>query len=1081
MKRTISLVLALSLMVGLFVVPASAASNIVSAKDVLYDTASVDQWTAYFTGTIFGDLANSYKWSMLNDPIKVAGVGSLASLSSLESARSRFLAKHKSICTNPVYIIGNLLVDGHAVNPIISYDESLGVYRLKDSRSGLWLVSNSGTFPYYAPSVTDPTTGTTTPDPDLGGKWILESKVNWQKVNILSEYNLYSMGSQLKASVPDNDIGTYDRKYYYLGGKWADDSSGDHYVYCDGSGRPYVARVAENEWSQNNTNNYYTEVTEEGDTIYNTGDTIETQLIDNSTNTVVLPNGDINFIENLVYDESTKTYYVDAHQEYDLTSNTYITNHYKFEYHINYTSVTYIGATEEYTETYDCYYQLPDGRSSADLTAEELQVLNTQIDVLPYNRSADDTSIRALYHFDGDCLDSSYWSHLGSLSWTTGASITYMDANKFNGALYLDENAHDFTITLPSTLGVKDWTIQWRYYQSHTLTPVRDSYFAIGGLPIMRFDGASIYTPVKSTSILGETTSFEAVAPVSVGSWQEIAVVRKDGSITYFLNGVPIGSAFDAGAMAKTLHFVFGADQQTFKYFDELRVVSAALYDAEKGYVPSSVPHDTNLALVLPDEDLPVADEYWDIKSSGENLLSEYGMDWMTELVTSGNPYISSSTSTTSSREYPAWCYNAKYTDFVVDGGLSLTSITSTYDLFYESTTTGVPYYGFYTLLYKRTGNSSNELTTEVCLPVGDYVFSVVTEDGTITSLPFTRKNATATDYVVEGGGYRLAMLGDKYTDSYDNVEYHQYLAIQPLQYDVPAPRIVYMELIKGTETDLSAEFISSIVVMKKEDLNTPSLAVRTDTTITGYQIGGVRPSLPSKGLVWALVESGRITSLQIYNGQAWVAVDGRIWTGSRWVPYYAYDVLLLKDLLDIVESDPTIDPIYTEEGFWTWLQNAWGDMLDKLDQIIDGLGGSGGSGGSGSGSEDTRGFWDKIADAFTNGLAALIEAAFDMISTILKTLLSLVTDMLSFIFGFVTESVLGAIGDFFSIFTDGSLLDGFQQTDENGNTTTQLPDGVGTVFTEMSGFFTALPPELSSVLIFGIGLLFFIAVIKLV
>jgi len=149
------------------------------------------------------------------------------------------------------------------------------------------------------------------------------------------------------------------------------------------------------------------------------------------------------------------------------------------------------------------------------------------------------------------------------------------------------------------------------------------------------------------------------------------------------------------------------------------------------------------------------------------------------------------------------------------------------------------------------------------------------------------------------------------------------------------------MELVKSSSTDLSAEYIESVVVMDKDDLNTPSLAVRTDLDITGYQIGGVRPSLPTKGLVWALVEAGRISSLQIYDGQAWEQVDGRIWTGSRWVPYYAYDVLLLKDLWDIVEGDPTLDFIYTEEGFWKWLQDAWGQMMGKLDQIIAALGGT--------------------------------------------------------------------------------------------------------------------------------------------
>ena len=32
-------------------------------------------------------------------------------------------------------------------------------------------------------------------------------------------------------------------------------------------------------------------------------------------------------------------------------------------------------------------------------------------------------------------------------------------------------------------------------------------------------------------------------------------------------------------------------------------------------------------------------------------------------------------------------------------------------------------------------------------------------------------------------------------------------------------------------------------------------------------------------------------SSLQQYNGSAWVAVDGRIWTGFRWIPYSSFDI----------------------------------------------------------------------------------------------------------------------------------------------------------------------------------------------
>lgn len=88
------------------------------------------------------------------------------------------------------------------------------------------------------------------------------------------------------------------------------------------------------------------------------------------------------------YDESTKTYYY--HTEVPITIDNRQYYYFTYNYHINYTSITYIGTTEEYDKHYEVYYKLPDGRSSADLTAEELEQLNLSIDVINYGRSADD-------------------------------------------------------------------------------------------------------------------------------------------------------------------------------------------------------------------------------------------------------------------------------------------------------------------------------------------------------------------------------------------------------------------------------------------------------------------------------------------------------------------------------------------------------------------------------------------------------------------------------------------------------------------------------------------------------------------
>ena len=138
---------------------------------------------------------------------------------------------------------------------------------------------------------------------------------------------------------------------------------------------------------------------------------------------------------------------------------------------------------------------------------------------------------------------------------------------------------------------------------------------------------------------------------------------------------------------------------------------------------------------------------------------------------------------------------------------------------------------------------------------------------------------------------------------------------------------------------------------MDSASLNTPTLAVRSDIPVTNYQIGGVRPSIPYKGLVWAMVESGYISSLQIYDGRAWVQCDGRIWTGERWIPYSSYNVVTLSDMYDIADASGQsgYEYIYSESGFWSWFQKAWLDFrqwTSTMLSTVQGLGSGGGSGG---------------------------------------------------------------------------------------------------------------------------------------
>ena len=1071
-----------------------------------------------------------------------------------------------------------------SLNFEIQKHPSSGLYRIREVNTGYWVVNSAGAYPYVeATSSQVATSG--------GDRWIGDMSasyaVNEGKVVPTTLARLNAICNQMREAGLNVQLASLSTRYVAI--------KLDRQYWANADGYPYVA-PANSESTATNQSRPDTQVKDEsGEPAEDDeGNIIQEITEDNSTNidlsgmTVTLPDGTINVIDQLIYDESSKTYYIDSH---DTVNNT-VNNYYSWTYYINYTSITYIGQSEEYNKYYEVYYELPDGRDSADLTAEELEQLNLSIDVVPYGRSADDASIRSLYHFDGDTRDSSYWNYCTDFTWNTGASLTYMESGAFDGCLYLDEKEHDFTLTLPSSVTSGDFTLQFRYYQSYTAAPQTDSYISFGTTKLMQLDGANIKNGAGTT-----------LADMPIGSWNELALLRASGTLYYYLNGVCIGSVADNTAYPETINFHFGSAQQTYKQIDELRfvnrldsgysshpnllgsgeqseilrnwsyasgdvtfsndalhigsnsyvrywlaspetyvgstlTVSALLTDGEmltctaaitaitdslttyatagygnfrlqlcslqgklfcfmqsnggnysvsalkveigsestladnlaggsaihsftppENYTPTSVPYDTNLSLVLPDSAVAVADEYWSISSSKTNLLD---IDFCTGLAPETLVSSSSFSGDVSTTLTPSM---GIITDYA-----ALTSLHNSSRLTRQSAaTTYLGSAGTYWVggLFSCLGVLPNSnVPISGSLPYGIYTLSVVLADGTIDSFTFDFSDYSGSAYQ----DYSWGRLGFYTSCINENVDrYAAWVYILP--YSGSYIDLAYVELAAGSSTDLTAEWVTSVVEMDKDSFRTPTLAVRTDIAITSYQIGGPRPSLPRQGQVWALVESGYIRSLQIYNGQAWEGCDGRIWTGERWIPYSSYNVITLQDMYDVADaSGNTYEYIYTESGFWAWWQRSWNAFTDKLFSAL-------GSGGLGSGSSAPA----SVKEALSKALSSLIESAFGVVTEVLKALLSLVTQLLSFIFGFLTETVLGGIADFFSIFSDGSLFEAFQQTGEDGSTSIGLPSEISTAFSFVSGVILLLPDELRGILIFGVGFMVFLAVLKMV
>lgn len=862
--------------------------------------------------------------------------------------------------------------------------------------------------------------------------------------------------------------------------------------------------------SQNDTANNFNQVI---DKTVNSPTYDQTTIIDNSShddNSILLDlsgstlnliteNGDrvTQNIESVIYDSSDHSYNVTTYDTtYNTENNYYEYNYYTYniQYTYNNTYITYIGSTAEYQpKEWELYYELPDGRSSADLTEEDVAGLSFQFaDCINYKKSATDTRLRALYHFDGNVNDVSYFSDKTAFTWNKGASITYMDANAFNGCLYLDEKEHQFTVTLPSNIGGGDFTLQWRYYQTNAAqNDHNENYVSIGGQKVLGWSEQYFYSQATTKLSTG----------ISIGTWQELALVRNKGTLYIYHNGVRIGSFAFGNTLSNQIVFYLGSNSRGYSMLDEMRFVKGALYTAGEAYTPTAVPYDTNQVLVLPDSPTPVSDAYWQFDTT---ITPKFKFNFTDSSVRSNLysvPAYNSSTSITGFG-YPSIFYPSGGASMWGDGffhveksslcstsGAALLSYDSSFGIQRGYNNVSLYLYGNYyesdydncypdcPLFTNDYGQivSGRQVTVCAVFSNGSMAFDTVSLVSSAKNNAWNLSNETNTLTAT----LSLYKYSHNFSDGGSTLSYSWLLEL------TGDCDLVYLEIVQGTQGNTNHQYITA--TYDAEDIQPNTAAIQTDIPINGYTVGGVRPTFPVRGDVWFPVEGSRITGVQIYNGQAWVETNARWWTGSRWIPIYAFDLITLADMWDISSAEGSdvevTPPITSESGFWNWWKKSWNDFTNRLFGVLQPGSGPGGS-GSGSGSDDPgsgegRGFIEKILDALADGIATLVKGLFDVITEIFKMLLSVVTDMLSAIFSFVTDTVLGGIKSFFSFFTDGTLFEFFQPDPESGAEGVALPEGIVTVFSVFSGIIMLLPWELRSLLIFGIAAAVLIAVFK--
>lgn len=829
---------------------------------------------------------------------------------------------------------------GDGSNPFTTayraYDWESGIYRLRDSKTGSWIVDSKGRFPYVesepvgdlpsGEAVAPDYPGTPEISPNNSNRWLELAPIQTRlKSGALSGNTSYSykhladLLTVLRGAYPNVNY----RFTPVIGGSYG--VCKNNLVLCDKEGKPYLAFKEDESSVANQTQNVYVKNDGGGDLIVG-GDKVTTdiKILDKSENTLTIPvtndNSTSVTIDNLLHQNIYDTSYnFDDHSytvnTYDVTFNNdnrrYETNYYTWNitYNITNTYVTYIGSNDAYQQKeYEFYYELPDGRSSADLTADEVAAMSFQFaDCMNYQRSATDTNLRALYHFDGDLADAGFFSDKTAFTWQQGASITYMDSSTFNGALYLDETAHQFDITLPSNVQAwEDFTVQFRYYQASqpdTQNNINNS-LALGGTTLARWDEQSLYP----------NTSSSAACALSVGNWVELALVRHNGTVYLYVNGLKVSSWANNAAFSKTLTFTFGTTSRAYSMLDELRVLNFALVTDGVSYTPTAVPYDSNLVLVLPGEGV-VADSYWNITSSG-NLLQRSDF-------TTGEIDLVSSTAA-GSYSVGQWTNFYSVSSYggaaIHDGFLTITG---------GSSSSSAVKQGFQYLLVDG-GSSWNTTSYAPGLSYSSnygkpHVFSVMDDQGQVYSLSFTF-NATA-----QSASFPWGQL--KYCVQNTSTKSIGSLAV------VPNPSVsinlIYAELILGDSTDLYGEQVFNSYDLSTLKPNTA--AVQTDIPIYGYTVGGVRPTFPVRGDVWFGVTNGRISTVQVYTGSAWTSSNARWWTGERWIPIYAFDIFTLEDCWDIADGDDVITPIESDTAGWNWWKKAWTDFRSWLGSVFGG------------------------------------------------------------------------------------------------------------------------------------------------
>jgi len=272
-------------------------------------------------------------------------------------------------------------------------------------------------------------------------------------------------------------------------------------------------------------------------------------------------NSVLNTTNNTFYDMSRDYTYTYNTAYYNQTYNSYyipvtynnVNYNYFVTYTPTYTNITYIvdgcgDPSQAVSNNY--YFQLPDGRNSYNLTADDVFGIPLVGEVINYDATPENDNCVALYHFDGNLVDAS--GKGGSITFDSGFADSYVSQSAFGKYLYIKGggDARKFSVNFSETPLQSDFTVEFRI-QFSAPTPFLMTSDDVVSRGSCQSSDALIYTTPTATytikeSGFGQAQEGYAKFKIPKAGFKVSKTFFTLGSFTSLGLSLPLVSAHDA-------------------------------------------------------------------------------------------------------------------------------------------------------------------------------------------------------------------------------------------------------------------------------------------------------------------------------------------------------------------------------------------------------------------------------------------------------------------------------------------------------------------------------------------------------